>query len=389
MAAVAAPAELSPAAHALLAGRPVFDAHVDSLQRALDLGEDLGVEGRGHLDLARGARGGLGAVVFACWPGPVGGSGGPGGARERVEALLGRLHELARRHPRAMRIAGNGPQLAEARRAGAVAGIAGIEGGHAIEDRVEHLERFFERGVRIMTLVWNDHLAWIRSCRGGAGPEVPRGLSGFGRDVVRRMNELGMVVDLSHAGERAFYDALEAGAGPPIASHSGCRALQDHPRNLDDRQLAALAEAGGVVGIPFAPAFLDAAAQAEDSRLREEEGYRSLEAENETALLQAQGEYLQGRARELSAERVVDHIVHAAEVCGAGGVGIGSDFDGIERRPAGLEDAGCYPVLAELLLRRGFEAGEVEMILGGNMERVFAAATGPGTRAFEAEPWGG
>jgi len=374
-----------PCLAALMARHPVFDAHVDSLQRALDLGHDLGLETPGHLDLVSGRRGGLGAVVFVSWVDPAQMGADGSGARARTTRLLAEFHALAERHPDQVQWAGNGERLAAAREAGCVAGIPGIEGGHSIEESLEALEWFFERGVRVMTLVWNNHLSWVRSCRGGAGPEVPEGLSDFGRDVVRRMNELGMLVDLSHAGRRAFQDTLETSSVPVIASHSGCSALNDHPRNLDDDQLRALRDAGGVVGIVFCTPFLDAEAARAEDVARKSPGFQALEAENPTALFLAQGDYLQTHVPPLPLERVLDHVLHAVEIAGVEHVGLGSDYDGIQARPAGLEDASCYGNLAAGLLRRGLTEREVSAVMGGNMERVFRMATGPGTRAASAE----
>jgi membrane dipeptidase len=277
--------------------------------------------------------------------------------------------------------AGNGAQLRAAHAAGLTAAIPGIEGGHAIEESLEHLEHFFAHGVRVLTLVWNNHLSWIRSCQSGAGERVPEGLSPFGREVVQHMNALGMLVDLSHAGRRSFYDALEASSVPVIASHSGCSALHDHQRNLDDDQLRALAQNGGVVGIVFCTAFLDAQARADQQRLCAEAEYAALRGANDTDLFEIQGRWLQERLPPLSAERVADHVCHAVEVAGIEHVGVGSDFDGILATPQGLEDAACYGTLAELLLRRGFGPADVRAVLGGNMQRAFERATGPGTRA--------
>ena len=363
---------------------PVFDAHVDSLQRALDLGHDLGQVTPGHLDLVRGARAGLASVVFVCWCDPRYLAPEGGGARRRSARLLGAFQRLVEGHPQRVSWAGNGTLLDGAHAAGRVAGIPGIEGGHSIEGSLEHLEWFFEHGVRVLTLVWNNHLPWVRSCQDGAGPEVPAGLSDFGVQVVRHMNELGMVVDLSHAGERSFYDALEASERPVIASHSGCRALADNPRNLTDDQLRALAGAGGVMGVVFCTAFLDEEAYRLEGAAREEPDYQALEGENETEQFLIRGEYLQRSVPPLSLERVVDHVLHAAEVCGVEHVGLGSDYDGILRCPAGLEDASCYGRLAQGLLARGLAEEEVAEVMGGNMERVFRAATGPGTRAATA-----
>jgi membrane dipeptidase len=375
---------LSPRTRALLRSRPVFDAHVDSLQRQLDLGHDLGLRTAGHLDLVRGREGGLGSMVFVNWVDPKYIAPELGGANQRTRDLLREFHRLLRAHPAEVAFAGNGRMLREARAAGKLAGIPGIEGGHSIEERLSELLWFFERGVRVLTLVWNNHLPWIRSCQPGAGDGIPEGLSEFGRSVVRTMNELGMLVDLSHAGEKAFFDALEVTTKPVIASHSGCKALHAHPRNLTDEQLRALKQNGGVVGIVFCVPFLSPAGQAEDARLRESEGYKALAGRNATELFLRQGEYLQEKAEPLPIDVLVEHIEHAVEVAGVEHVGLGSDFDGILRTPQGLEDASCYGNLVEKLFERGFGEDEVLAICGGNMERVFAAATAPGTRADTA-----
>ena len=161
------PPDLSPPVRDLVSRRPVFDAHCDSIARALDLGHDLGVRGTlGHLDCVRGAEGGLGAFVVVCWADP---ELYRGRAFERAAALLSAAHELAERRPERFRLVGNRAELDAARRDGCVAGIPGIEGGHAIEESLDKLSWFFERGLRVMTLVWNNHLSWIRSCQPGAG----------------------------------------------------------------------------------------------------------------------------------------------------------------------------------------------------------------------------
>lgn len=368
----------------LILQRPVFDAHADSLQRALDLDHDLGVAGPGHLDVERGARGGLGSLVFVSWVDPKFIEQGPHGARDRTRGLLGEFHRLIQRHPDRVGFAGNGALLEQARDRGALAGIPGIEGGHSIEERLDELDWFFERGVRVLTLVWNNHLSWIRSCQPGAADSVPAGLSEFGRSVVRHMNQLGMLVDLSHAGERSFYDTLEVSTRPVIASHSGCKAVCDHQRNLSDDQLRALAAHDGVVGIVFCTPFLSIEAGAEDRRLRESSAYRAIRDANETREFMLQSDFLQREARPLPAEIVIEHICHAVEVAGIDHVGIGSDFDGIQRTPQGLESAACYGLIAERLLQRGFSPADVHKVLGLNMQRVFAAATGAGTHAATA-----
>lgn len=350
---------------------PVFDAHVDALQRALDLGHDLLSETRGQFDFARSASGGLGEVVLACW---VGAGYVRSGAADRASALIECGRQLCERSSGRLELVTTADQLA-ARGAGSTSqgALLGIEGGHAIENSLGQLERFAERGVRVMTLVWNAHLDWIRSSFRNPPAGTPKGLSRFGGEVVRRMNELGMAVDLSHAGVQAFYDALEASDRPTIVSHSGCSALHDHPRNLDDEQLRALGQSGGVIGIPFHPGFLDAQANADEQRLRREAHYSELaeQASGPTSRHLAQTEWMQAKAKPLGLERVVDHVEHALELAGPGCVGLGSDFDGIERGPAGLESASGYPHLAEAMRARGLEPSVIAGVLGDNFRRVF------------------
>lgn len=363
----------------------VFDAHVDSLQRQLDLGHDLGTRTRGHLDLVRGKQGGLRSVVLVNWVDPKHIDEGPGSARRRTRDLLTQFHELLRAHADQIAWAGNGTLLDAAHASDRIAGIPGIEGGHSIEGSIANLEWFFEHGVRVLTLVWNNHLDWIRSCQPGAGAHVPAGLSAFGRDVVRRMNELGMVVDVSHAGEESIRDVIATTSRPIIASHSGCKALHGHQRNLTDDQLRALAQNGGVVGIVFCTAFLKDEAQKEDAALRETAAFRAISGPNDTDVFLRQGEWLQEHATPLSMDVVVDHIVHACEIAGVDHVGLGSDYDGIGRTPQGLEDAGCYGRIAERLAARGFAPNDIAKVMGGNMQRVFRAVTGPGTAAHAAK----
>ncbi len=183
---------------------------------------------------------------------------------------------------------------------------------------------------------------------------------------------------------KRFYEALEASQRPTIASHSGCRALYDHPRNLTDDQLRALGSHGGVVGIVFHPGFLDAQARAEEARVRASPAYLEVPGSDATSRFLEKQRVMRTQARPLAAERFLDHVVHAVEVAGIDHVGIGSDYDGIERGPEWLEDAASYGILAELLLRRGFDLEGVEKVLGLNMERVFGRVTGAGTAAHAA-----
>ncbi len=356
----------------------VFDAHVDSLLLALDLDLDLGELGPGHLDLPRAREGGLGAAVFACWVAPRF-IATEGGAFGRAADLADRFDALVGAHPDRIAHVRNSEELLAARDRGQLAGILGIEGGHAIEESLEKLEWFHDRGLRVMTLVWWNHLSWIRSSAEKAGPDIPEGLAPFGRRVVEKMNELGIVIDLSHTCERSFLDAIEASSRPVFASHSGCQRVHDHPRNVSDEQLRALAHGGGVIGIPFLPPFLDEGAAQAAAGLKDQIAALRREGESETdiGLHLREVEFFRSAPIGLSIERVVDHIAHAAEVAGVEHVGLGSDFDGIAWSVDELQDVSEYPALVRPLESRGFTTGEIEGILGGNMARVFGEVTSP------------
>jgi len=214
----------------------------------------------------------------------------------------------------------------------------GIEGGHALEGSIENVETFHQRGVRIITLTWNNANELAGSCM--EKPET--GLTDFGREAVRRMNELGMIADLSHASPRTFYDTLEASTAPVICSHSACKALRDFPRNLDDDQLRVLAAHRGVIGIVFLPYFL-----------RPEEDKATL------------GD-------------VLDHIEHAVSVAGIDSVALGSDFDGFGTPPKGLEDVTRLPALLAGLRSRGYSAPDIARVAGLNFLRLWQEVTRTG-----------
>ncbi|MEM1448671.1 MAG: membrane dipeptidase [Planctomycetota bacterium] len=354
---------------------PVFDCHADALQRALDMGHDLGAETPGHLDLVKGARGGLRAVVLTAWiDGPY--ADEAGASKRRTNALLDAADDLLARHRERIRRVTDGAELRTPPTADEpVACVLAIEGGHAIEDDLDQLDHYAARGVRVMTLTWNNHLSWARSCQAGAGADVPEGLSDFGRAVVRRMGEHGMLVDLSHVGERTFYDALEEAKAPPMVSHSGCKALSEHPRNVTDDQLRALAERDGVIGIPFVTAFLDANVRPDERAFRARDEYQALHGLDPTEGLLRAGDMMQAGMPPFPIERVCDHVLHALEVTGPRHVAIGADFDGIDRRPAGLEDASGYPALWAALSKRGVDEDTLAAVAYGNAARAIENAT--------------
>jgi membrane dipeptidase len=272
--------------------------------------------------------------------------------------------------------------VAEARRIvsqGKVAAFIGLEGGYPIQGDPARLELLFEVGVRYMTLTWNHSTSWADA----SGDEPQHGgLTATGRQVVREMNRLGMVVDVSHASDETFWDVLETTRAPIIASHSNARALCDHPRNLSDRMLRALAENDGVVGVSFVPGFLEQTYSAEARRR-----IAAIQPELERLdrdCRQAPGPCRKQRRRiyrralaglpPVSISRVLDHIDHVVQVAGVDHVGLGSDFDGFSVTPEGLEDVSRLPRITAGLLARGYSEEDVRKILGRNFMRVFQHA---------------
>jgi membrane dipeptidase len=359
----------------------VVDGHADTIGRALDGGEDLGTEtGNGHIDLPRMLRGGLDAQFMACFVEPkyiVRKQ-----AALRAFRMIDAVKQWIGRHPDRMTLARTASEIRRAHAAGRVCGVLCIEGGHAIEDDLGLLRCFAELGVRYMTLTWNNSTAWAEAAR---DPGKVKGLTDFGRRVVKEMNRLGMLVDLSHVSENTFYDAVATSEVPVIASHSCARALCDHARNLTDDQLRALAKKGGVVGINFYAGFLsedfnrrrkphdDADTQA---RMAIRERYKD-DAPAMDAALQEQGRAYD--RMELGLPRpgldvIVDHIDHVVKVAGIDHVGLGSDFDGVAALPEGIEDCASLPRLTARLLERGYAPGDVKKILGENFLRVMETA---------------
>jgi membrane dipeptidase len=267
-------------------------------------------------------------------------------------------------------------EIRVARERGKIAVLLAIEGGEAINGDLAILREFHSMGVRYMTLTHNAATDWADSSN--AAPRH-NGLSDFGRDVILEMNRLGMLVDVSHVSDAAFYDVLKISRAPVIASHSCCRALCDAPRNLDDTMIRALAAKGGVIHVTFHDSFLSqeyAAAYralSTDSAARDRALTQQFGDNEAQKLMQGQrwsDEMIRaGKFPQVSWERIVEHIDHAARLVGADYVGVGSDFDGAFM-PEGMEDASKFPLITEGLLRRGYSEADIRKILGGNTLRV-------------------
>lgn len=358
----------------------VIDGHADTPTEFFLLPDyDFGARhDEGHIDLPRMRDGGLDAEFFIAWV-PAELAERPGASLEHAVRLIRAIHEVVRRTP-GVRIATDADGVSAAAAANEVAALIGVEGGHAIENSLDNLRWFHELGVRYMTLTWNNTHDWADAC---CSPPRHGGLTEFGRAVVREMNRLGMLVDVSHLSDAAFWHVIDTSDAPVIASHSCARALTDHPRNLTDDQLRAIAASGGWIGVNFFPAFLDdrysaeyfrieAEAAAMEERLRREYGDQDRARAEASAWCDA----ARAAIPPVPIDTLVDHIEHIANTAGIDHVGLGSDFDGIKVLPSGIRHAGDLPRITELLLQRGFDDDALRKLLGTNFLRMIRTVAG-------------
>jgi membrane dipeptidase len=364
----------------------VVDMHIDTIGRFIE-GEDLRQDlAKGHVDIPKLKRGGVDLAVFACFSGPPADELEKAQAAKKIFRQLEALHRLVGQNPEDLEIVMGSEDVMRLRNSGKTGVLIGIESGYAIENDLDILRSFNRAGVRLMTLTHWTHTDWADAS--GDSKAERCGLTEFGEQVVKEMNKLGMVIDLSHAHDETFWDAIRVSAAPVIASHSCCRALSEHHRNLTDKMLEALAKNGGVIGINFSAGFLNTEYGKKQQALWEEVAQRfGLPSDQEKAekvdpekTKKAEAE-LEGRWAELrkglppvDVKTVVDHIDYVVKITGdADHVGLGSDFDGISDPPAGLEDAGRLVAVTGELQRRGYKEADIRKILGGNFLRVLQA----------------
>ena len=326
----------------------------------------------GQVDIPRMRAGGVSGVFFSIYTSATRGTP-PEAVRTALEIIDAVVQEVAR-HAGELTLAATAGEILEARADGKIAILMGVEGGHMIDSSLEVLRSLFRLGARYLTLTHGADTPWA----GSSGSDANKGLSEFGREVVREMNRLGMMVDVSHVSDRTFYDAIESTSAPLIASHSCCRALADHPRNMTDEMIEALARNGGVIHINYYNSFLDDEHRARAGAIRELNSRRS-EVEKALAAdpvrreaeLRAINQELIRQAGRVPLSRLIDHFEHAVKVAGVDHVGLGSDFDGVnDQLPEGMEDISKIPNLVEGLGDRGFSEADIEKILGGNTLRV-------------------
>ena len=355
----------------------VIDTHNDILSFMADDNYDIGVSsvGKYHTDLARMKQGGLTAEFFSVYIDRKYAT--EGGSARRALDMIDYVYRAIEQHPRELMYATSTADIRRAKAQGKIAALMGIEGGHAIEDSLMALRDFHRLGVRYMTLTHNNTNNWADSCCDTA---KHNGLSDFGKEVIREMNRIGMLVDISHVSDKTMSDVLDISTAPVIASHSSARALGDRTRNIPDELLRRFAKNGGVVMVNFYPGFIDknviAASKERDARLKPQMDELAIRYKEDPKRLEEE------RNKLLAANPLpptplsvlIDHFDHIAKVAGVDHVGIGSDFDGVSSLPVGMEDISKLPYITYELLKRGYSERDVRKILGGNFMRAFAQA---------------
>ena len=368
----------TPAARVVHDRAIVIDTHADTTQRLIfDPKFNIGDRHRdGNVDIPRMRDGGLDAEFFSIWvPSDVTGPIAVKRAFDQIDAV----REMVRTHSADMAFATTAAEIRAAAKQKQIAVLMGVEGGHMIDDDMRQLRNFAALGVRYMTLTHFKNNNWADS---STDTPAHNGLTPFGKDVVREMNRLGMMVDISHVADKTFYDVLALTTAPVIASHSSCRALTNHPRNMTDDMLRALAKNGGVVMINYHAGFISepfrVASEKQKGDVVTAMAAMSKKCGGNEACTTMESERLdheamaRGTLPKVTWDAIVAHIDHAVKIAGADHVGLGSDFDGATM-PLGMEDASKLPAITEALLKKGYSEQNVEKILGGNLLRVMEA----------------
>ncbi|HKP31191.1 MAG TPA: dipeptidase [Chitinophagaceae bacterium] len=359
----------------------LIDTHNDVIStitmKGMNVEDDL--KGKAHSDLARFKQGGVDVQIFSIFCDE---RFGKDTAYKYANIEIDSLYAIVKRNSDKIQIATNNKEIKSALKNGKIAAMMGVEGGHMIEDNLEYLEALYNRGVRYMTLTWNNSTSWASSAKDETANTVPnpsKGLNDFGRQVVRKMNELGMIVDLSHVGEQTFHDAISISSKPVIASHSNAYSLCPVPRNLKDDQILAIGKNGGVIHLNFYSGFVDT-----DYNKQYNAFVATHKSETDSLInlkwptYEIDDLFTKKYAKEFEAMRpplskLLDHLDYIVNLIGVDHVGIGSDFDGINSAPVGLDGVESFPILTQALIDRGYSKKEIRKILGGNFLRVLKA----------------
>jgi len=359
----------------------VVDTHNDFISTGIEkkVSFDQDLKGITHSDLNRMKEGGIDIQIFSIFCDE---NYGNGTAYAFANREIDSLYTYVARNPGKMMIVKTPADLNLAVKEKKLGSMIGVEGGHMIEDRIDYLQALYERGARYMTLTWNNSTSWASSAadeRAKNDLGHPYGLNSFGEQVVRKMNELGMIVDISHVGEKTFYDAIKVTTKPVIASHSCTYALCPVPRNMTDDQIRALGKNNGVIQLNFYSGFVDSTFSAKNNAF-----IKKHQAEKDSMLkINPSDFYANLFIHEKYKEEIdntrpslsllIDHLDHIVKLIGVDHVGLGSDFDGINSAPRELDDVTNMPLITKELLKRGYNKSDIFKILGGNFIRVFQA----------------
>ena len=355
-----------------------IDMHADTAQRLVDEHVDLEqLLSDGHFDAVRAKEGGLDAQFFSIWVEPQLFGGGGLRAIKRADDQIAAVRALAEKHPETWGLATSADDIRRIAGEGKIAALLGLEGGYAIDEHLENVERYYKLGVRYMSPAWSVSTTWA----GSSGDEVgrTRGLNAFGLSVVREMNRLGMIVDVSHVSDKTFWDIVNTSTKPVVATHSACRAIADVSRNLTDDMIVALAKTGGVVNVIFYPEHLEPGWSEKKKQVDLQIASLVQQASDAEKGDAVHKKLARDRVRQqefarllppVTVARIVDHIDHIVKLVGVDHVGIGSDFDGVQATASDLANVARLPNLTRELLYRGYSEADIDKILGGNMLRV-------------------
>jgi membrane dipeptidase len=361
----------------------LVDTHNDVISNQLITKVDLAKrQSTGNFDLVRAKEGGLDVQIFSIWCGE---DYGKGTAFKFANREIDSLNALIKRNPRKIVLVRNAAELEQAVARKQFAAMIGVEGGHMVEDRMDYIDALAKRGMCYLTLTWNNSTSWATSAR----DETHRrdslkhlGLTDYGKQIVHHLNDLGVMVDVSHVGEQTFYDVIATSTKPVIASHSCAYALNPNQRNMKDAQLKALAKNGGVVFVNFYSGFVDSTYGKKVSdfyrhHLAELDSLIKIYHDNDLAKIRLNAIYKSESDQvRPPLSMLIKHIDYIAKLIGVDHVGIGSDFDGAESYPLGMDDITDYPKITEELLKLNYSEADIDKILGGNFIRVLKANTG-------------
>jgi len=361
----------------------LIDTHNDILSNIVITKQDVGkLQSTGNFDLVRAKQGGLDGQIFSIWCGE---EYGKGTAYAFANREIDSLYALIARNPDKITLVHNSKELKKAVKQHKMAAMIGVEGGHMIEDRLDYIDSLAKRGMNYLTLTWNNSTSWATSAR----DEVTKkdslkhlGLTDYGKQIVKHLNELGVMVDISHVGEQTFYDVIATSTKPVIASHSCAYSLDPNRRNMKDAQLKALAKNGGVVCVNFYSGFVDSTYSPKVAAFlhqhkAELDSLFKIYHDGDLANIRLNAIYKSESDKiRPPLSLLIKHIDYIAKLIGVDHVGIGSDFDGAESYPHGLDSVSDYPKITEELLKLGYSEKDIDKILGGNFIRVFKANTG-------------